>query len=67
MRIIVDELDYYECPYFTGRATIREPYCDKTDNVCEVYEHRIDENYDDKECIGLIEYKKFIKKEGETK
>lgn len=58
MKIIVDELDCYECPYFSG--PVDETYCMKNDKECEVREHRVNEIYDDDECIGLIEYNKFM-------
>ena len=61
MKLIVDELDCYECPYFEGSMGFGESCCSKTGDVCGVCENRLNEIYDDDECEGLIEYQKFTK------
>lgn len=62
MKLIVNELDCYECPYFEGGMDFGESCCSKTGDVCKVCEHRLNEVYGDDECVGLIEFEKFIKK-----
>lgn len=61
MKLIVDELDYYECPYFEVGMGFGDSCCSKIQDACEVYVNRLNEIYDDDECEGLIEHQKFIK------